>query len=212
MQYNMYRPNLIIIVLFIFFSAFAPKTFAKSAADEIGKMLTNIRSMEASIVQTLENQKGKKIGKDTFGSMMLEKPGKFRWETTRPNHQLIIVNKNFSIMYDVDLEQAVKRKVDYQNPGSPALLLSGSQNSLKKSFDVKKKSKDLFELTPKTKGSSYKNISILFAKGRPIKMVILDNLEQKSTITFKNIKVNVKIPSNKFLFNPPKNVEVLETK
>jgi len=180
------------------------KTAPLTAADEIENLLNNVRTMTASFEQTTSNKKNKSIG-----SMMLERPGKFRWKIIKPNKQLVIVNKNQSIFYDVDLNQAVKRKVNYHEPSSPAMLLSGSTGSLKKSFNIIKLKKDWFELSPKNKKNSYQKITIHFFDGKPKTMEITDNLDQKSTIVFKNIKLNIKISKNMFLFNPPKGVDIL---
>ena len=157
------------------------------------------------------------MGQKTTGTMMLERPGKFRWEITQPNKQLIIVNKNKTFLYDADLEQVVKRKVDYNNPSNPAMLLSSPVQSITLSFEIsklKKSGQDLwFELKPKTRKNQeagYQWIKIQFINGRLNAMIIADNLDQKSQINFNNIVINIQISPKKFVFTPPPNTDVFD--
>jgi len=171
------------------------KSFPQTPADAIGVLLNNMHSMQATFEQTTGNQR------KVIGRIMLQRPGKFRWETTKPNKQLIIVNNNKSFLYDYDLEEASTRTIDPNQQGNPAMLLSGSAQSLKKSFNVINLGKNRFELTPKNKDAAYQKIQMEFKGGAPKTMQIIDNLDQRTYIIFKNIKLNPKIPPRMFRFN-----------
>lgn len=184
-------------------------------ADELAQLLNNFQTMRANFEQSLVNNKGTRIGQKTTGLMMLERPGKFRWEIKQPNKMLIILNKNRSILYDADLAQVVKRKMGYQNPGNPAMLLSSSTEALVKSFKIVKLKTPgkgtWFELTPKTshnQENGYQWIKINFINKQLNAMSISDNLGQRTVINFSNVVFNLKIQPKMFLFTPPPNVEV----
>lgn len=179
--------------------------FATSAADEFVALLNNMCTMSADFKQD------NKIS----GSMMIVRPGKFRWEITQPNKQLIIINKNQLSIYDIDLEQMTKRKMNYNKPGNrnPAMLLSGDTQVLKSTFKIVKLKKSIldkdvwFELTPK-KGD-YQKVQIHFIAGKLVAMNIVDNLEQKSAINFSNIHLNTEINPDKFILTTPSDVDVI---
>ena len=203
---------------FIFFALFwlMPSVFAaspQSAADELVQLLNNIHTMQANFEQFVANNKDAA----TKGSMALERPGKFRWEILNPNKQLIVINGKNLWVYDIDLAQVTKRKVNYKNPGNPAMLLSGSTKALKEIFKITKLKKPtegvVFELRPKkedTTGSNYKWIRICFVVRGLKSMRILDNFDQQTEIQFSNVVFNSKISQDKFKFVVPKKVDVLD--
>jgi outer membrane lipoprotein carrier protein len=163
------------------------------------------------------DKKGDQAGEATQGSMILERPGKFRWEVVRPNKQLIIINNNRLLLYDIDLSQITKRKMNYKKQGNPAMLLSSSSETLKQMFAIIKLKKTAgeiwFELKPKKKengGSDYQWIKIHFDNKKLRAMYIFDNFEQQSEIHFANVVVNSQIPKNKFEFVVPPKVDVLD--
>ena len=215
---NLISKIIFFALIFVASEIFAANT-APNASAELAQLLNNIHTMQATFKQSLVNSNGEQIGQKTIGSMMLERPGKFRWKITQPNNQLIILNKNKSLLYDADLEQVVKRKVDYYKPGNPAMLLSSTTESLTQSFKITKLKKSgrglWFKLTPKSQKNRenvFQWIKIHFINDNLNEMQIADNLEQKSIINFGNVILNPQISPNMFVFTPPKNTEVFDEK
>jgi len=58
--------------------------------------------------------------------------------------------------------------------------------------------------------ATFKSALIHFEGDRIDEMRILDNFEQTTNITFKNLQVNEKIDDAFFLFNIPENVDVIK--
>lgn len=204
---------LVALLLFTAKNAFALPV-KTTAANELAQLL-NARTMQANFVQYLITKKGKQIGDKTFGKMQLLRPGKFRWEITKPNKQLIIINNKNHYTYDADLEQLVKRKVNRSDPTSPAMLLSRPATTLKKSFKITKlktsKQGTWFELIPKTKENNYQWVRLYFTRGRLNKMLLANNLEQTSIIEFKRLVLNAPLATKIFTFTPPPRTDIFET-
>jgi outer membrane lipoprotein carrier protein len=211
-------------VVFCFFlyltvAAIAAPVQTQTADDELVQLLNNIHTMQATFKQFMVNDAGAPVGQKTSGQMALVRPGKFRWEAIQPSKQLIIVNDNKVMIYDVDLEQVIKRKVDYKKPGNPAMLLSGSTETLKQMFKITKLKKSgdgiWFKLTPKKnnqtkQNSDYQWVKMCFISGQLSAMYILDNLGQQSEIHFTSVEINSKISQDKFIFVAPPKVDVLD--
>ncbi|TXD97447.1 outer membrane lipoprotein chaperone LolA [Psychrobacter frigidicola] len=177
------------------------------AAQRLNKLLTTTKSMTANFTQTT---KGASSG--TFkGSMSVQRPNNFRWETKSPSEQLIVANGSSMWIYDKDLEQATKQSVDSQVGNTPALLLSGDPSKIDKNFKVTQPyaTKNYYVLYPKSSNASFKNLSLSFSGGKPVMMVLNDNLGQTTSINFSGIKLNPTINSNQFKFTPPKGVDVI---
>lgn len=177
------------------------------AAKRLNKLLTNTKSMTASFSQTTEG-----ASSGTFkGTMSVQRPNNFRWETKSPSEQLIVANGNSMWVYDKDLEQATKQAVDSQVGNTPALLLSGDPSKIDKNFKITQpyENKNYYVLYPKSDSASFKNLSISFSGGKPVMMVLNDTLGQTTSINFSNIKLNPTINSSQFKFTPPKGVDVI---
>ena len=188
-------------------SANAAPADSLTAAKRLNKLLTNTKSMTANFSQTT---KGASSG--TFkGSMSVQRPNNFRWETKSPSQQLIVANGSSMWVYDKDLEQATKQAVDSQVGNTPALLLSGDPTKIDKNFKITQPydNKNYYVLYPKSSDASFKNLSISFNGGKPVMMVLNDTLGQTTSIKFNGIKLNPSISSSQFKFTPPKGVDVI---
>ncbi|WP_209959223.1 MULTISPECIES: outer membrane lipoprotein chaperone LolA [unclassified Psychrobacter] len=188
-------------------SASAAPADSLVAAKRLNKLLTNTKSMTADFTQTT---KGASSG--TFkGSMSVQRPNNFRWETKSPSQQLIIANSSSMWIYDKDLEQATNQKVDSQVGNTPALLLSGDPSKIDKNFKITQPyaNKNYYVLYPKSDSASFKNLSVSFSGGKPVMMVLNDTLGQTTSIKFSSIKLNPSISSSQFKFTPPKGVDVI---
>lgn len=185
----------------------ATPAFANPTAN-LGKLLANTKSMSASFSQTTKG-----ASNQTFsGTMALERPNKFRWHTKSPSEQLIVASGSTLWIYDKDLAQATRQSTNSQLGDTPALLLSGNPTQIGNNFTVKQPyaGKNYYVLTPKSAKANFKNLSISFNGGKPVMMVLNDNLGQTTVIKFSNITMNGKIPAGQFSFTPPKGVDVIQ--
>lgn len=199
-------------------SAFAASEAADNlvAVKRLNELLANTKSMTANFTQTTSgaSRSGKTLsGNGTFsGSMSVQRPAKFRWETKKPTEQLVVASGNTLWVYDKDLEQVTKQSVNNQVGNTPALLLSGDPNTISKSFKITQPNddKNYYVLYPTASDSSFKSLSLSFNGGKPVMMVLNDSLGQTTSIKFSNIKLNGKIAASQFQFTPPKDVDVIE--
>jgi outer membrane lipoprotein carrier protein len=186
----------------------------KPAATELSQLLSGISSMQASFEQFSVNKIGdSKDGQHIYGTMAFSKPGKFRWQTHGDTKQLIIASNDRVWIYDADLEQATKHKIDYHDPSNPAMLLAGDADSLQTTFDISTLKMPgvgkWFELRPKVRNSTYEWIRLHFIDNKLIAMYIADNLGQHSEIRFEKIEINISLASSLFNFTPPKGTDVI---
>ncbi len=181
--------------------------FAATPVQQLTKLLSDFQAMQANFTQVVNSKQTNK------GTMAIQRPGKFRWQIESPNKQVIIADGKNIWIYDVDLEQAVKQKMNAQYGVNPAMLLSGSVTELQKYFSVTKLKKTpglWFELKPKQQNSMFQSVQMQFVDGQLKSMLVSDNLGNKSVITFSNAIINAKSNPNLFKFTAPKGVDVIE--
>lgn len=185
------------------------KAPSNDPVNNLNRLLSGAKSMSASFSQTT---KGGGKSSNFSGTMSVERPNKFRWETKSPSEQLIVASGSTMWVYDKDLAQATRQSSNNQLGESPALLLSGNTAQIAQNFTVKQPNpaKNYYVLTPKSANANFKNLAISFNGGRPVMMVLNDNLGQTTSIKFTNVSLNKTIPASQFSFTPPKGVDVIE--
>lgn len=186
----------------------------KANAAELSTLLNSVKSMKADFTQTIYDNHGKAIQK-TYGYMALQRPGKFRWEVTKPIPQLIIANNNRLWIYDRDLQQVTVRSLQKAAGEAPALLLSQVNAELENNYHIEplpnKSGMQWFSLTPKNANRSMlSSTEIGFANNQIREMRLKDNLDHTTSIQFQHIQSNANLPSSVFVFKKPKGVDVID--
>lgn len=171
----------------------------------------DVRSVRADFTQQVLDPRDKAL-QQTSGTMQLLRPGRFRWDYTKPYQQLIVANGEKVWLYDVDLEQVTVKKMDAVLGSTPALLLS-SDARIEDNFSVR----DLgvehelawVELTPKNKESGFEKLVLGFDEHNLLHMELQDSFGQLTRLSFTNIKRNLELDPAQFNFVPPPGVDVI---
>ena len=182
------------------------------AEDQLSQLLNNLQSSRSNFTQTVMNSKGQ-ILQQLSGRMAIQRPGRFRWEVTQPNRQLLIADGKRIWFYDVDLQQITIQTQKTADSDSPAALLSNSPKNLTQQFvihplmDVQG-----FTLFPKNKNALFQSITLIFEKNRLREMRLTDKLDQQTVINFSQVELNPQLPSQTFHFIMPtdKNIDIVK--
>lgn len=190
-------------------------TSVHASSGDLSILLNSVKSMRADFTQTIYDNHGKAIQK-TYGHMALQRPGKFRWEVTKPIPQLIIANNNRLWIYDRDLQQVTIRSLQKAAGEAPALLLSQVNAELENNYNIETQQKNKsgmqwFALTPKKANRGMlSSTEIGFMNNQIREMRLKDNLDHTTSIQFQHIQSNANLPSSVFVFKAPKGVDVID--
>jgi outer membrane lipoprotein carrier protein len=189
-------------------------SFAQTPSDELINLLSQMQSISADFSQTLVNKT--MANKATTGIMILQRPGKLRWEVLQPNKQTVISNGQKLWIYDVDLEQVTIRLLTKQMGETPVWLLSNANPKLTNYFNVTKLNRpqdnlQWYLLKPKKSESIFTAIALGFTRDKQIAaMRLQDNLGHTTLTTFSHIILNPKVSASTFDFTPPSHVDVID--
>lgn len=196
------------VMLFTTVSVADPATL-----QELSDKLSQIQTMQADYLQTIRDDNGRTLQEST-GSMALQRPGKFRWETKTPMEQLLIADGEHIWVYDIDLEQVTIRPMDDSDKNKPGYLLSGSVDSLSHDFEVEKMDRPgrltWYKLTPKEDSGLFAEVQMGFSGDTLQSMDIIDELSQTTEVRFSKEKVNSRLKSDMFVFHMPPDVDVIK--
>jgi outer membrane lipoprotein carrier protein len=152
------------------------------------------------------------------GKLLVKKPGKMRWEYTAPERKLFVSDGRKIYSYiPLDKQVVVGTMPRDEQAPTPALFLTGKGDITRDFNAAFDKVPDApsgsiaLKLTPKRREPEYESLTLVVEpKTLDLQMLItIDAQGGRSAFTFTNFKENVGVTDNQFVFQMPKNVEVV---
>ena len=150
----------------------------------------------------------------TRGTVQIKKPGKMKWVYNSPDPQVLISNQKNLWLYTPEEEQVTKMPIEsVYSSNTPALFLAG-QGILTDIFNIVRvlteKDKFVAVFTPKEVESSLSRLVLRANKNnyQITGATVYDRLGNKTSIRFRSIRINEKIPESVFNFKVPAGVEI----
>jgi outer membrane lipoprotein carrier protein len=181
------------------------------AVDTLRDFVRDVKSGRSAFSQTVTSTDGARK-KTSSGQFEFLRPGRFRFNYTKPFEQLIVADGVKVWIFDADLNQASSRKLAQALGATPAALLTGA--SLDTDFVLTpqpaKDGLDWALATPKAKDGPFQSMRVGF-KGRELSAVeIVDSFGQRSLLRFSGFQANVALDAARFNYTPPAGADVIE--
>ncbi|MEY8203659.1 MAG: outer membrane lipoprotein chaperone LolA [Bermanella sp.] len=174
--------------------------------------LRGMNNIEAQFVQHTFDGKGALL-QTQKGSLQLKRPNKFRWQSQSPFEQLLLSNGETLWQYDEDLEQVSIQPLDQRLSVTPALLLTGNVKSIAQEYEVYGEALDSeyhFVLIPKRHDTLFDRLRLEFDGNKLLsRMVIKDEVGQKTIIRLLNVKQAQVLDDSQFEFTIPPGIDVI---
>ncbi|PWY56239.1 outer membrane lipoprotein carrier protein LolA [Legionella qingyii] len=173
--------------------------------------LNSIRSMTAVFKQSVKAKH--RVVSRSSGTMALQRPGRFRWQTLQPMAQLMVADGQKIWVYDKDLEQVTVKTQKKGLGGTAALFLSGYDNTVTRDFTVTQSNMGneiVFDLKSKSPKANFQRIKLVFRQNSLTGLELYDQLGQVTTVQLSQIKLNPKLATGLFQFKTPKGVDVVQ--
>jgi outer membrane lipoprotein carrier protein len=184
---------------------------ADTGTAELQSFLRGLHSFQADFEQILLDENGVPI-EEAKGTLVLARPGRFRWDYREPYAQLIVADGKHVWIYDTELAQVTVKKLDEAVGDTPTLLLT-SDRSLEERFLVqgvgKRDGLEWVTLEPKSSDVSFSTIRVGLERGELTRMELVDSFGQTTNLYFHNIVKNATVRPELFLFSPPAGVDVI---
>lgn len=183
------------------------------------RFLQEVRSAQADFTQVVTSPKrsGETVArsKTSYGHFAFQRPGRFRFDYTRPFAQTIVADGETLWLHDVDLEQVTaRRQQDVLGSTPAALIVSGtSLRELETHFELQADGQadglEWVKARPRQGDNQLQQVRVGFRDGEMARLEIEDSLGQRSVLTFSDWKSNVAVPAQRFQFQPPAGVSVI---
>ena len=185
---------------------------ASPGIDALNYFFKEINTFEARFGQIVLDESLASID-DGQGTVWIQRPGLFRWSYDAPDPQEIVGDGVNVWIYDIELEQVTVRDQKAALGDTPAIILAGS-GKIEDNYiieDIGTQGRfDWVNLIPKQAENSFEEVRVGFEDNRLRLMELVDNLGQKTRISFVDLKENQFIPSSTFHFSAPPDVDVID--
>jgi outer membrane lipoprotein carrier protein len=181
------------------------------AVDTLRDFVRDVKSGRSAFSQTVTSNDGARQ-KTSSGQFEFLRPGRFRFDYTKPFEQLIVADGVKVWIYDADLNQASSRKLAQALGATPAALLTGASldNDFVLTPQPAKGGLDWALATPKAKDGPFQSMRVGF-KGRELQAVeIVDSFGQRSLLQFSRFEANVVLNAARFNYTPPAGADIVE--
>lgn len=209
---NHLRRLAVFFVLFCCFQMALANT--DDAIDRLSSFLDSTQSLRADFHQVVIGKAARKP-QESSGTMLIQRPGKFRWEVRKPYPQLIVGDSRNIWLYDPELKQVTVKKSNPTLGDTPAALLAGEGgiDTVKRSFELeedgKKEGLVWLKAIPKSTDTGFESVRIGFDGKDPAAMELTDAFSQVTYLRFTGLERNVRLSEDRFQFTPPPGVDVV---
>ena len=191
--------------------ALLPAAAQAASIEELKALLRGTTTARAQFAQIVLDQ-DLNVVQQASGNMAFERPGRFRWEYTKPYEQVIVGDGTRLWIYDKDLNQVTERKLQGALGKSPAALLAGSneiENGYTLSTAGREQGLEWLEAVPKNRDTVFERIRLGFGKTGLEAMELRDQFGQMTVIKFSAVERNSELPPGWFTFTPPEGADVI---
>ena len=198
-------------------TAFAQEATADTVARDLQRKYDRVTDFSADFVHSYRGGVLKQQATER-GTLLVKKPGKMRWEYTSPEKKLFVSDGHKIYSYIPQDRQVIVGTMpgDEQAP-TPALFLTGKGDITRDFTAVFDKVAEAqpgsvtLKLTPKRREPEYESLTLVVdPKTLTLQMLItVDSQGGRSAFTFSNLKENIGVADNQFVFRMPRNVDVV---
>ncbi|HKY20229.1 MAG TPA: outer membrane lipoprotein chaperone LolA [Vicinamibacterales bacterium] len=214
------RVNTLVAVVLLLTSSVvsqAQSPTADAVARDVQQKYDRIKDFSADFVHSYRGGILKQQATER-GRLFVKKPGKMRWEYTAPERKLFVSDGRKIYSYiPQDKQVVVSTMPQGDQAPTPALFLTGNGN-IARDFNVAfdnvadaPAGSLSLKLTPRKREPEYESLTLVVdSKTLNLRMLItVDTQGGRSSFAFTNLKENVGLADSPFVFQMPRNVEVV---
>lgn len=199
--------KLIILMFGLILATPAPS----AAPSPVQRYFQDLRSLRADFIQRVFDERARVV-QSSSGQMLMQKPGKFRWDYRTPSEQIIVADGNRLWAYDIDLAQVTVRKLDRALGSTPLALLSGAA-PIEETFTVGnalgRDGLTWYELAPKQPQPEFRLLRVAFKGDLLVSLELEDGFGQRTRLDFQKLERNPMLDPALLKFTPPPGVDVV---
>jgi len=199
------------LALALLLLSFVSQAASGPARARLDAFATGLHSLTGQFSQSLIDVNGH-AGKSSSGTLALEAPRQFRWDTLAPYKQTIVADGSRVWLYDPELDQVTVRVQSAEEAHSPLTVLT-DVSQLDHSFHVAERGErdglQWLRLTSTAADPQFEYADLGFDANGLARMTFRDQLGSTTDIRFSGWQRNAPVPPATFNFVPPPDADVI---
>jgi len=172
---------------------------------------SGLHSLTGHFSQSLIDLNGH-AGKSSSGTLAMQAPRQFRWDTKEPYEQVIVADGSRVWMYDPELEQVTVRVQSSEEAHSPLTVLTDLKQ-MDRDFKVTEQGEHdglvWLRLNSTAEDPQFDYADLGFDENGLARMTFRDQLGSTTDIRFSGWQRNAPVPLSTFEFVPPPGADVI---
>jgi outer membrane lipoprotein carrier protein len=174
--------------------------------------LGTVQGMEGKFHQQVIDSR-QQVLEDASGSVVMQRPGRFRWNYETPFERVIVADGDKVWLYEADLDQVIIRRLTSGIGDTPAALLTGKETVLER-FTVEKSWMEdglaMVRLLPRSADTDFAGVTLGFDGPELRRLLLDDRLGQQTRIDFSAVRINPRLSPEVFRFQTPSGADVID--
>ncbi|MBI2821272.1 MAG: outer membrane lipoprotein chaperone LolA [Acidobacteria bacterium] len=189
---------------------------ASALAGAIQQRYRSVDSFKARFVQIYRSAFSEER---ESGTLYMKKPGKMRWEYASPTEKLFVADGRKSYFYVPRDRQVIVSDWGGEAASTPLLFLLG-EGDLKRDFELEFSRDEpllsggdsVMRLRPKVEQAGFREVllEVKAAGAAVVRLSVIEHSGNRNDYLLQSFQANVRIPDQKFRFQIPKGVEIIE--
>ena len=152
---------------------------------------------------------------ESRGVVTIRKPGMMRWDYSQPEKKSFIADGKTLVIYEPEEEQAIIDRNFRSSQLNSSMGFLWGNGKLADSFKVlsskKEGSNTVLTLKPKADATYTKlTLTVETKSGQVLESKLFETAGNTNHFKFRDIKTNTKVPTSRFKFVPPSDIDVIE--
>lgn len=181
------------------------------ALEQLRGYLGTMQDMRAEFRQEIIGP-DQEVVEHASGSVVLSKPGRFRWDYREPYERVIVADGEHVWFYEADLEQVTVRRMATGLGDTPAALLTGDEAALEHFELLGTRSTGALhwiQLLPVSPEADFSAVELGFADDELQLIEFVDRLGQRTKVSLSGIDRAPRLADSEFRFEIPAGVDVI---
>lgn len=176
------------------------------AMNELKQRLSLLKTFTGAFEQQVVDAQGEMLQEAT-GELILKQPNLMLWRVDEPDENLLVADGETLWFMDPFVEQVVASNQADSVANNPIILLTDGTNETWDQFVVTQQD-NTFTVSAKDPKTQVTQLTLSFESNTLASLSLTDRQQQISTLVFANVKQNMPISSDVFLFSVPDGYEL----
>ncbi|MEP4889732.1 MAG: outer membrane lipoprotein chaperone LolA [Aliiglaciecola sp.] len=172
------------------------------AGEQLKRKLLTLKTFTAAFEQKVTDGQGELV-QESSGQMTLKQPNLMIWKVNAPDENLMVADGTTLWYSDPFVEQVTAINQADSVSNNPIVLLTNPSNEQWSEFTISYSDDEVYSIIAISPESQISELKLKFENNQLSQLSFIDRQQQTSELTFSDVKQNIQIGDEQFVFAIP---------